>query len=340
MSRVVHMLKMSTSLGPAMQFTLQASVPVHMLSKCTSALPRPTWEPLVYYSCVCAMAFLLFAVLVTAYFDADGIIAGDIVKRHFKEFGVPAGYDKSKIFDLRTIAGVRSPETAKSSQRHSVPEISNGHVAPADDITDAVPKMRLWRSSLSFLATLFTKKSQPAESDIQNKSTRQDIKRSASGANLRSTTARQSEETKTPCGTSREPPLAASLSFAEKLFQFTSGRQQPPRAADKGDLIAVKLDNPPSSLQQQQQQQQRIINNNNINKRRLSEQEIKNRLLLSSFATTKRADRGVETGSALTELTFSNAADDREDKAKDGEYELFRCWIVVVAMRLALVCIA
>ena len=323
MSRVVHMLKMSTSLGPAMQFTLQASVPVHMLSKCTSALPRPTWEPLVYYSCVCAMAFLLFAVLVTAYFDADGIIAGDIVKRHFKEFGVPAGYDKSKIFDLRTIAGVRTPEMTKASQRHSVPEISNGHVAPADDIMEAVPKMRLWRSSLSFIANLFTRKSQPVDSDIQNKNTGQDIKRSASGTNLRSTAARQSEETKTPGGAGREPPLAASLSFAEKLLQFTGSRKQPPKASDKGDLIADKLDKPPSQ-QQQQQQQQRIINNNNINKRRLSEQEIKNRLLLSSFATAKRADHGVETGTALTELTFSNAADDCEDKAKDGEYKLFR----------------
>ena len=352
MSRVVRMLKMSTSLGPVMNFTLQASVPVHMLSKCTSALPRPTWEPLIYYSTVCAMVILLFGVLVAAYFDADRIIAADIVKRHLKQLGIgssPQGFDKSKIFDLKTIAGVRTTEVSnnKAAMRQTMTEMDNGHISPpTDSITVMVPKKKLWTSFLTALPSSLSSRKSPSVTDGSQRNTRPDIKSSNSGNNLKSmaaTATKPSDDTKTPATSSKEPSMTASLSFAEKiprLFQFTGSKKQPPKAAatskpavaKKDDLIADQLDKSSIQHQQQQQQQQRIVNNNNINKRKLNEQEIKSsgqsRLsasekarLLASLATLKKADnpQEIEVPSTLTELTFMNVVDDFEDKTRDGE---------------------
>ena len=343
------MLKMSTSLGPVMNFTLQASVPVHMLSKCTSALPRPSWEPLLYYSTVCAMVILLFGVLVAAYFDADRIIAADIVKRHLKQLGIgssPQGFDKSKIFDLKTIVGVRTTEMSnnKAAVRQTMTEMGNGHISPpTDSITVMVPKKKLWRSFLTALPSSLSSRKSPSVTNGIQRNTRPDIKSSNSGNNLKSmaaTATKPSDDTKTPATSVKEPSMTASLSFAEKiprLFQFTGSKKQPPKAAATGkpavgkkeDPIADQLD---KSSTQQQQQQQRIVNNNNINKRKLNEQEIKSsgqsRLsasekarVLASLATLKKADNPqvIEVPSTLTELTFMNVVDDFEDKTRDGE---------------------
>ncbi|KAI0212835.1 transmembrane protein 131 [Lamellibrachia satsuma] len=338
MSRVLRMLKMSTSLGPVMNFTLQASIPVHMLSKCTSALPRPTWEPLVYYSTVCAMVFLLVGVLVAVYFDADRILAADIVKRQLKQLGVssgPQGFDKSKIFDLKTIAGVRTTEVTsiKAAIRHTMAEIGNGHITP----TSGESEKKFWNSGLSSILTaLSPRKSQLVANGIQ-KSTQLDIKSSNSGNNLKSTAAaaRPSDEAKTTAagGVAKEPAMTASLSFAEKiprLFQFTGSKKQSNKAAaaiakpavvKKDDLIADTLD------KSSPQHQQRIVNNNNINKRKLSEQEIKSsgqsRLATDKarlLAAVKKADppQLIEVPSTLTELTFLNVVDDYEEKTKEA----------------------
>ncbi|KAL5012217.1 hypothetical protein ScPMuIL_010768 [Solemya velum] len=52
MSRIQRMLTVYTSLGPPFNYTLQATVPPHTLSKCSAALPRPNWEPVLYYSVI------------------------------------------------------------------------------------------------------------------------------------------------------------------------------------------------------------------------------------------------------------------------------------------------
>ena len=339
---------MSTSLGPVMNFTLQASVPVHMLSKCTSALPRPMWEPLVYYSTVCAMVFLLVGVLVAVYFDADRILAADIVKRQLKQLGVssgPQGFDKSKIFDLKTIAGVRTAEVTsiKAAIRHTMAEIGNGHITP----TSGESEKKFWNSGLSSILTaLSPRKSQSVANGIQ-KNTQFDIKSSNSGNNLKSAAAaaaaRPSDEAKTTAagGVAKEPSMTTSLSFAEKiprLFQFTGSKKQSHKAAaamakpavvKKDDLIADKLD------KSSPQHPQRIVNNNNnINKRKLSEQEIKSssqsRLATDKarlLAAVKKADppQLIEVPSTLTELTFLNVVDDYEEKTKEGKCGLARC---------------
>ncbi|XP_046566823.1 transmembrane protein 131-like, partial [Haliotis rubra] len=105
MSRIRRSLTVHTSLGPPANYTLQATVPPHLLSKCSAALPRPNWEPVLYYSIVCVMNFLLFCILVAAYFEADRIIVADILKRKLR-VNTAQSFDKGKVFDLRNVAGL------------------------------------------------------------------------------------------------------------------------------------------------------------------------------------------------------------------------------------------
>lgn len=132
------MLTVYTSLGPPFNYTLQATIPPHTLSKCSAALPRPNWEPVLYYSVVCLMSFLLFCILVAAYFEADRIFVADILKRKVRLNGSQT-FDKMKVFDLKQVAGMTpgSPPPLKtpvlsqpifSSLPKPVLEIANGHI--------------------------------------------------------------------------------------------------------------------------------------------------------------------------------------------------------------------
>ncbi|XP_041357021.1 transmembrane protein 131-like isoform X2 [Gigantopelta aegis] len=107
MSRIRRSLTIHTSLGPPANYTLQATVPSYLLSKCSAALPRPNWEPVLYYSIVCVMSFLLFCILVAAYFEADRIIVADILKRKIRMNNGTQPFEKGKVFDLRNVAGLQ-----------------------------------------------------------------------------------------------------------------------------------------------------------------------------------------------------------------------------------------
>ena len=137
MSRIRRILTVFTSLGLPANYTLQATVPPHTLSRCSAALPRPNWEPVLYYSIVCAMGFLLCCILVAAYFEADRIFVSDIIRRRIRISNTSSQtYDKNKVFDLNKVAGIHGntspalkfpipsdrPITAKQ-----VLELPNGH---------------------------------------------------------------------------------------------------------------------------------------------------------------------------------------------------------------------
>ena len=133
MSRIQRTLAVHTTLGPSMNFTLQATVPSHMLSKCSSSLPRPTWEPILYYTVVCMMSFLLFSIIVASYFEADRILTADILRRRARTLSnQQAPFDKGKVFDLRTIAGVKNlpenKETRVNSVKPPTPPVSNSYI--------------------------------------------------------------------------------------------------------------------------------------------------------------------------------------------------------------------
>ncbi|XP_048778429.1 transmembrane protein 131-like isoform X3 [Ostrea edulis] len=117
MSRIRRILTIQSSLGPVANYTLQATIPPHTLSRCSAALPRPNWEPVLYYSITCVMAFLLFCILVAAYFEADRIFVADIIRRKVKFSSAPQAFDKSKIFDLKQIAGITTTHTPTSPMK-------------------------------------------------------------------------------------------------------------------------------------------------------------------------------------------------------------------------------
>lgn len=100
------MLTVHTSLGPLANYTLQATVPPHLLSRCSSALPRPHWEPVLYYCIICIMSFLFFCICLAAYFEGDRIIVADIIHRKLKVSNSTQTFDKGKVFDLRNVAGL------------------------------------------------------------------------------------------------------------------------------------------------------------------------------------------------------------------------------------------
>ncbi|XP_070197652.1 transmembrane protein 131-like isoform X2 [Littorina saxatilis] len=119
MSRIRRMLTVHTSLGPPANYTLQATVPPHLLSRCSSALPRPHWEPVLYYCIMCIMSFLFLCICLAAYFEGDRIIMADIIRRKLKVSNATQTFDKGKVFDLRNVAGLgpvspRSPSAVQS----------------------------------------------------------------------------------------------------------------------------------------------------------------------------------------------------------------------------------
>lgn len=156
MSRIRQTLTLHTSLSTVpLNFTLQATIPSHMLSLCASTLPRPSWEPLLYYAAVLAMGFLLFCIIVASYFEADRISVTDSLRRRAEMSQAAAAYEKGRVFDLRTINGglkqsmlaaeissdrLRSGQTLVGStfrSRISAGEVaaSNGHVVPSSKLS-------------------------------------------------------------------------------------------------------------------------------------------------------------------------------------------------------------
>jgi hypothetical protein len=48
-------------------FNLAAVIPKHLLSMCYSALPRPPFEALMYQTCVLALMWILFELMIIFY---------------------------------------------------------------------------------------------------------------------------------------------------------------------------------------------------------------------------------------------------------------------------------
>ena len=98
LSKVTRTLSLFTSLSPdkrRLNFTLQATVPGHMLFVCASVLPRPTWEPYLFYIINSFMFFILICVLVTAVMEAERILKITV--------GIPM-HARTHLLDLRRVA--------------------------------------------------------------------------------------------------------------------------------------------------------------------------------------------------------------------------------------------
>ena len=133
------MLTVHTSLGPLANYTLQATVPPHLLSRCSSALPRPHWEPVLYYSIICIMSFLSLCICLAAYFEGDRIIMADIIRRKLKVSNSTQTFDKGKVFDLRNVAGLSLSPPKPSSPPLSSLCLLYTSPSPRDEESSRMP---------------------------------------------------------------------------------------------------------------------------------------------------------------------------------------------------------
>uniref|UniRef100_A0A8K9WZH3 Transmembrane protein 131 n=1 Tax=Oncorhynchus mykiss TaxID=8022 RepID=A0A8K9WZH3_ONCMY len=72
-SRVIRELKFFTTGGSYFVFSLNASLPYHMLAACAAVLPRPNWELELYVIISVIMSSMFLLVIVAAYLEALGI---------------------------------------------------------------------------------------------------------------------------------------------------------------------------------------------------------------------------------------------------------------------------
>uniref|UniRef100_A0A8C4YYA7 Transmembrane protein 131 n=1 Tax=Gadus morhua TaxID=8049 RepID=A0A8C4YYA7_GADMO len=105
-SRVIRELRLSTAGGSHFVFSLNASLPYHMLASCSSALPRPSWELELYIIISVVMSSMFLLVVVTAYLEALGIWEGFKKRLCYEAAMVPL--ETGKPFDLREIVRLQN----------------------------------------------------------------------------------------------------------------------------------------------------------------------------------------------------------------------------------------
>lgn len=122
-SRVTRSLRVLTTMGQTLDFTLLATLPHHLLPLCASALPRPYWEPYLHIMTAILMSSIFIFIIFFAYFDAQKYVvqctftAGGVTKRsHGKDLDV---YTAGTVFDLNAIAGVKVRITDKKEKNSS-----------------------------------------------------------------------------------------------------------------------------------------------------------------------------------------------------------------------------
>lgn len=74
LARIQRSLSIETSLGISVNYSLITTLPPYFLASCSSVLGRPSWEPVLYYSAITFMTFILFCVLAAAFLESDRIL--------------------------------------------------------------------------------------------------------------------------------------------------------------------------------------------------------------------------------------------------------------------------
>ncbi|XP_054721293.1 transmembrane protein 131-like [Uloborus diversus] len=76
-TNVQRILNIRTSQGPQgqnLQYTLIATIPKHLLTLCSEALPRPSWEQYLYFAFLTLSTIMIIAVMICAYLDSKRIL--------------------------------------------------------------------------------------------------------------------------------------------------------------------------------------------------------------------------------------------------------------------------
>jgi len=100
LSKISRRLTMKTTVRhlEALNYTLVASVPSHMLMPCSRMLPRPPWEIYMYWGLNIFMVIILGLTVFVAIFEADRILSTSYYTPLLQ-------LDESgQVFDLRTVA--------------------------------------------------------------------------------------------------------------------------------------------------------------------------------------------------------------------------------------------
>ena len=108
LSRTQRSLTLHTSLAQPINFTLQATVPPHLLLKCSAALPRPEWEPTLYTMLLIMLAFVLAMVVLASYFEANRVMSAEKIRIRLStefpnELNSGEAINSCKVFDLKNL---------------------------------------------------------------------------------------------------------------------------------------------------------------------------------------------------------------------------------------------
>lgn len=231
MSRIQRVLTIYTSLGQAFNYTLQATVPPHTLSKCSASLPRPNWEPVLYYTVVCVMGFILFCILVASYFEADRIFVADILKGKVKLYnnGCMPPNSNNQIFDLKALSvshNGSSSSSGSSPKPAPLPanllskfprpglDIPNGHIPHKSRET-------IWTSLKNTLKNLIVRKSSSNKKKIDNNNSINSSPASKTQAESKATLASNQSEKEKAVAVETITPEKSNTSYNQPQQKVT-----------------------------------------------------------------------------------------------------------------------
>ena len=349
MSRIRRSLTIYSSLGIPVNYTLQATIPSFMLSKCAAALPRPPWEPILYYSTMCLMGFLLFGVMVASYIEADRHFTADIIKRRVLS---SLTFDKTKVFDLNQIAtSVKADintSTATSShngkpanpQKSSETEV-NGHVHPSRKKPESTLSSIF---ILCLIKNLFSRWNIRRDRNSNSSGTSSSRKSPDRQCSAEKETSKTSTTTTTPHNTKQHTmtdttksgmtaegtlvsdnkinPYAVSKPFKKKMTKQQQHQQQQRQQTDLNSDVG-----PVATSEKKQGNKSNstlTTNNNNTIQRKLSSDnsEPKEKASTSSSASHRRSTGADHPDNDATSNATENNATKPESKCSKLSYQL------------------
>ena len=128
LSRVTRTLTLRTSLGGRpgqgdVRYSLAATVPSHLLSVCSRALPRPSWEVLLFYGIISLLTFSLCCVMIAAFVEADRILKYCFFLASASQPNLVP--ENAKLLDLKEVA-----RTVLAEQDKRLEQSRNGRSPP------------------------------------------------------------------------------------------------------------------------------------------------------------------------------------------------------------------
>ena len=175
------------------------------------------------------MAFLLFCILVASYFEADRIFTADILKRRSKMCVTQTAFEKGRVFDLKTIAGVRpqaAPAAAAALASQDVPTVPAQQKSPVHDVSNGHVDLQMKRKTsngfwfFNLLKSLFTKRPHnmgPARPVAERQNSREkEIRYHSSSNNIKHNSAIEKQGPSNDISTSNDNKVPTGLKVTTK----------------------------------------------------------------------------------------------------------------------------